>query len=179
MSAHAFLRAATSAAHDQVDALLSDYDLGDPANYGRFLGIQAAVFLPIEQALDAAGAAAVIPDWPDRRRGALLCEDIAALGIELPAPIEAPKFTTSDGILGGVYVLEGSRLGGSMLARSVGAGLPQRFLSGSPLRGGWKSLLSLLEHNLQSVVQREQAANSAIQTFGCFFRAASISEGIR
>ncbi len=179
MSAHAFLRAATRAAHNQVDALLSSYNLGDPADYGRFLGIQAAAFLPVEQALDDAGAAAVIPDWSDRRRGAQLREDIADLGIEPPASIEPPAFSTFDDVLGGAYVLEGSRLGGAMLARSVGAGLPQRFLSSSPLRGGWKTLILLLEHNLQSVVQRERAGNSAIKTFDCFFRAANISVGIR
>lgn len=172
MNAHAYLRSVTHLAHVELDARLSGFDLGKPADYTRFLTTQAAAFLPIEQALDEAGAAALVPNWTERRRGQSLRDDLAALAAATPPAIAAPCFTDPAEILGGVYVLEGSRLGGSILSRSIAPGLPQRFLTGSVIRGGWKSLILLLEHNLPSVVQRERAGNSAIMTFDCFFRAA-------
>lgn len=179
MSAHAYLRVATRAAHDQVDALLSGYDLADRDDYIRFLSAQAAAFLPVEHALEQAGAGALVPNWADRRRSAYLLGDLAELQIDPSSAIKAPEFVGADDILGGVYVLEGSRLGGAMLARAVGSGLPQRFLSGSTLGGGWKSLLALIEQKLPSIVQRERAGKSAIMTFDCFFRAASPSVDTR
>ena len=175
MSAHAYLRVATRSAHDQVDALLSGYDLADRDDYIRFLGAQAAAFLPVEQALDQADAASLIPDWAERQRSGQLLDDLAELGIDPPAGVQAPSFSTPAEVLGGVYVLEGSRLGGSMLARSIGPGLPRNFLDGGSMRGGWKSLLALLEQNLPSIVERERAGKSAIMTFDCFSRAASVS----
>lgn len=175
MSAHAYLRVATRAAHDQVDSLLSGFDLGDRANYARFLTVQAAAFLPIEQALEEAGAESVIADWPDRRRSLFLRDDLDALDAPFPPLVTPPLFTGSDDILGGLYVLEGSRLGGAMLSRSVGPGLPQRFLGAAQPTGGWKGLMTLLEQLLASDVQRERAGKSAIQTFNCFFRAATSS----
>ena len=175
MSAHAYLRVATRDAHDQVDSLLSGFDLGDRANYARFLTVQAAAFLPIEQALEEAGVEAVITDWPDRRRSSLLRDDLETLGAALPTLIAPPSFTGPDDILGGVYVLEGSRLGGAMLSRSVAPGLPHSFLGAAQPTGGWKGLIALLEQRLSSDVQRERAGKSAIQTFNCFFRAATSS----
>lgn len=175
MTAHAYLRVATRAAHDQVDSLLSGFDLGDRASYARFLSVQAAAFLPVEQALDKAGVEALVPDWPGRRRGHLLRDDLDALKVTVPHLMVAPPFADSNAMLGGLYVLEGSRLGGAMLSRSVGADLPQRFLGQAPPKGAWNGLIALLEQHLQSDVQREQAANSAILTFDCFFRSAASS----
>ncbi|MEO5640700.1 MAG: heme oxygenase, partial [Sphingomicrobium sp.] len=78
-----------------------------------------------------------------------------------------------DDLLGGLYVLEGSRLGGTMLARSVGPGLPQHFLGSAPPPGGWKGLITLLEQHLITDDQRQRAGRSAIRTFDCFFEAAT------
>ena len=165
----------TREAHDQVDGLLGGFDLGARPDYVRFLVTQAAAFLPVERALDRADASAIIPDWSERRRGDCLREDFADLGVAPDQPIDAPVFDSPETLLGGAYVLEGSRLGGKMLSRSIGGGLPQRFLAGPPLGGGWKALIALLERELPSPGQREIAGRSAIATFDCFFRAASVS----
>lgn len=175
MSAHAYLRVVTRAAHDQIDSLLSGFDLGDRARYAQFLTVQAAAFLPIEQALDEAGVKALVPDWLDRRRSHLLRDDLDSLNTAVPPIVTPPPFTSPDDIFGGLYVLEGSRLGGTMLSRSVGPGLPQRFLGAALPPGGWKGLIALLEQHLTSDVQRERAGKSAILAFDCFFRAATIS----
>lgn len=55
-SARFALRAATSEAHERLDALFSRFDLGDRADYSEFLLAQAGAFLPVGAALDRAGA---------------------------------------------------------------------------------------------------------------------------
>jgi heme oxygenase (biliverdin-IX-beta and delta-forming) len=166
------LRVATRAAHDRVDALFSGLDLADPADYRRFLTAQAAAYLPVEEALEARGAGALFPDWQDRRRADRLRADIKTLGLPIPAPIAEPVFETPAEVAGAAYVLEGSRLGGAMLARSVPAGLPHSFLV-SPQRGShWRDFLVQLERLLESPAQREAAVRGAAQTFDHFARAA-------
>ncbi|MEO7814386.1 MAG: biliverdin-producing heme oxygenase [Sphingomicrobium sp.] len=179
MSAHAYLRVATRAAHDQVDSHFSGFNLSDRSGYTRFLAAQAAAFLPIERALDEAGAEALVADWQHRRRSHLLRDDLAQLGAAIANPIAAPRFDSPEALLGAIYVLEGSRLGGTMLARSVGIGFPRRFLGAAAPHGGWKGFIALLEQHLVSHVQRERAGNSAILTFDCFFQAAASSLDVR
>lgn len=58
LSGRTALRDATGESHDRVDAVFSAIDLSNLTQYGRFLTAQAAAHLPVEQALDAAGAAA-------------------------------------------------------------------------------------------------------------------------
>lgn len=166
------LRVATRAAHDRVDALFSDLDLADPADYRRFLTAQAAAFLPVEEALDASGAAALFPDWPSRRRADHLRADLEALALPLPAPIAAPIFATPAEVAGAVYVLEGSRLGGAMLAKSVPAGLAHAFLAERHGGSHWREFLARLEQHLESHVQRQAAVKGAGQVFDYFARAA-------
>lgn len=166
------LRVATRAAHDRVDALFSALDLADPADYRRFLAAQAAAFLPLEAALDAAGVADLFPDWAARRRSALLLADLDVTGIMVPAPEAMPQFSTSAGVAGAAYVLEGSRLGGAVLARSVAPGLPHSFLAAPQQAGHWRSFLGRLELVLPSHVQRAEAVMGADQVFDIFARAA-------
>lgn len=173
------LRAATRGAHDRVDALFSDYDLSEPADYGHFLTAQAAAFLPVERALDAAGAADLFPDWTQRRRASLLSADLDELGIPLPAPVALPPYATPGAIAGAAYVLEGSRLGGAMLARSVGHRLPRRFLSSPTPPGHWRQFLARLEQVLETDVDRDHAFLSARQVFDLFASAASVPVKVR
>ena len=158
------LRVATRAAHDRVDALFSDLDLGDPADYRCFLTAQAAAFLPVEAALDAAGAAASFPDWPQRRRSDLLRADLKALGLAIPAA-RSVSFGSAPAVAGGAYVLEGSRLGGAVLACSVAPGLPCSFLTAPQSAGQWTKFLAALEQLLASCVHRQEAVAGA----GCVF----------
>ena len=63
MKARAFLRAQTADAHARVDAAFSRFDLASQEGYADFLAAQAAAFLPVEQALDEAGAEDLIADF--------------------------------------------------------------------------------------------------------------------
>ena len=174
MSAHSILRAATRAAHDRVDALFGDLDLTRPADYREFLTAQAAAFLPAEAALDAAGAARLFPGWGQTHRSHLLRADLEALGLAVPAPIAAPEMASVAAVAGAAYVLEGSRLGGAILARRVPANGSCRFLSATHPPGQWKVFLSRLELLLQTDVERRNAVTSAERMFGVFALAASL-----
>ncbi|HZG08078.1 MAG TPA: biliverdin-producing heme oxygenase [Allosphingosinicella sp.] len=168
MKARAALRAATAAEHDRVDALFSRLDLARRDDYRLFLLAQAAAFLPVEAALDKAGAQAVVFDWVERRRGHLLVQDLEALGGALPAPEPAPAYTDAAAIWGAVYVLEGSRLGGAMLRGGVAADAPLAFLTAPQPRGGWRKLLELLDDRLYETATIDAAIGAARRTFCCF-----------
>ncbi|WP_265570308.1 biliverdin-producing heme oxygenase [Sphingomicrobium nitratireducens] len=165
------MKAATQPLHDRLDAHFSGYDLGDEAQYRAFLLAHAAAFLPIEQALDEAGASRLWPEWTAMRRSEALVADLAELGADVPPAMAVPTFASDAEIAGATYVLEGSRLGGKLLDRTVGTHLPRRFLSHrSPL--AWRDFVAQLERFMPSSVERTRAATAAASVFGCFLDAA-------
>ena len=166
-TARGALRAATAAHHDRVDAVFSQLNLGDRDGYRRFLQAQAGAHLPVEAALTRAGAAMVVPDWPARQRSAALLADLAALGLDAPAATADIAFDDTAAVLGGIYVLEGSRLGGALLARGVPAHFPRAFLAPSD-SALWRRLLQIVEHTLISADARASAVQSASRVFMLF-----------
>lgn len=164
------LREATAAQHDAVDAAFGGYDLADRDDYRAFLMAQAAAFLPVEAAIDAAGGARVLADWPLRRRGAALVADLAALG-ETPVAAAPPALDDDAAVLGAIYVLEGSRLGGTMLARSIPADFPQAFLT-SPDDRRWRRLTDALDIALATPQHLSTSIAAARMVFALFDDAA-------
>lgn len=147
ITARAALRAATHDQHERVDRLFSHIRLDDRSDYGKFLGAQAAAHIPVEDALTEAGVASVVADWPTRQRADCLRADLATLGLMVPEPAGSIVFESEAALLGGLYVLEGSRLGGAMLKRLVPDDFPARFLGGVN-SAGWRSLLQMLDARL-------------------------------
>lgn len=166
-SARSALRAATAPFHDRVDAVFSKADLKTRAGYARFLAAQAAAHIPVEDALDRAGAARLIPDWTARRRADLLRADLAELGLATPVPAGDIAFADDAAVLGGAYVLEGSRLGGTLLHRSVGPDLPTRFLGGGD-SAAWRALLTVLDSRLSTPKIVAVATGAACDVFLLF-----------
>jgi heme oxygenase len=166
-SARAALRAATAAEHERVDRLFSGLDLANPADYRLFLLAQASAFLPVEAAIDKAGGKDVLPDWPDRRRGHLLGEDLRELGAK-PEPLPSPSLADPPSILGAIYVLEGSRLGGALLKRSLSETAPKRFLHAPQPAGSWRKLLEKLDLFLYRPDLLDKAVSAARDVFQRF-----------
>lgn len=161
------LRAATSTAHDRVDRLFSTFNLAQRADYGRFLQAQAAALLPLERALDL-GAAPDLPiDWRARQRSEHLLQDLDALGLDVPRHETLRPITEIAAALGTLYVLEGSRLGGALLKRSVPAEFPTAFLSPVPA-SSWRKFLEILENSLTTPDLRAAALSAAEQAFALF-----------
>lgn len=165
------LRTSTREDHDRVDAVFDRFDLADKADYTAFLRAHAEALLPVERALDEAGAETVLADWPERRRAYRLVQDLADLGERMtPTAGAAIDLGTPEAVLGALYVVEGSRLGGAMLAKRVPADLPRRYLAASdPAR--WRALVALIDETLVTTTQREEALNAARVVFGMFERA--------
>lgn len=172
------LRESTRPEHDRVDAAFAHFDLRDPADYGAFLMAQAAALLPIEAALTAAGAEDIVADWPDRQRAHLVLADLADLGLSPPQPSPAPRFVSAADILGALYVVEGSRLGGAMLVRRVPSHLPRRFLSDAD-SSRWRALIALIDVELDTPPSQAAALASARATFALFEAAARAQAGVR
>ncbi|KQS01847.1 hypothetical protein ASG11_13545 [Sphingomonas sp. Leaf357] len=163
------LRRETRDCHDRVDAIYSTFELSTRQGYGAFLATQAAAHVPCEAALDRARAERIVPDWPARRRAALLEQDLVGIGFPAPAFGIEPRFETAPAVLGAIYVLEGSRLGGAMLVRSVPTELPRSFL-GASVPGAWRFLMQLIDGRLRSdeeIGEAVVAARTVFELFEC------------
>lgn len=172
ISARFALKAATSEAHERLDSRLSLLDLARPRDYMAFLLAQAAAFLPVEAALEAAEVEGLIHDWPERRRSAALCSDLTTLGLTPPPPVAVPPIRGEAAVLGATYVLEGSRLGGAMLLRRVPDSMPKAFLgAGNPKL--WRAFVTDLDQRLSSPTDIVAASAAASSVFEAFASSAS------
>lgn len=168
------LRAATQPLHDRVDAAFGGFGLADAAGYRRFLHALALALPAVEAALAAVPG---LPAW--RPRTPLLAADLADLGEAMPAPLPftLPAGVAADGAAawGALYVSEGSRLGGAMMARSVLATLPSRYLAAAHLPGEWRSLRAAIDAAGEAGGARwvAGAKEGATATFALYERAAA------
>lgn len=168
MSAVQQLRAATAADHDAVDAAFGETDFADPAAYGRFLTAHALALPAVEKVLEG------IAGLPQRRpRAGLIESDLRALGLDVPPPLAMPAPDSEAAAFGMVYVIEGSRLGGGMLAKRVGPDLPIAYLSATHLPGEWRGFLSALEEKAEGEGWIERMVAAARATFDLYRRAAA------
>ncbi len=120
------LRTATAVEHEQVESTLG---LMDPQlDRDRLVEVLTrlhAFWTAAEAGLDAwarrSPADAVTVDWSRRRRASLFAADLRALGATPPdgGSPELPPVEDTDQALGRLYVLEGSTLGGTFIARHL------------------------------------------------------------
>lgn len=160
------LRADTTADHDKVDARYAGFDLSDRAAYGRFLAAHARALPGIEAAL---ATQAALP--ASRERTSLLAADLADLGEPMPRPFDF-GLATSDEAWGALYVIEGSRLGGAMLARRVPAEMPSRYLAAKHLSGEWRALLQAID---AAPIDAAEAVAGARRVFDLYLRGADVA----
>jgi heme oxygenase len=178
MAMHAvrqLLREATGACHKQVDAAFADFDLTDAGSYRAFLAAHARVLPAAEQAIGRTLWNGWMPRAP------ILLVDLAELGIDPPAAFSLPSMELSER-WGALYVLEGSRLGGVMLAGRVGSGLPVRYLSAGHGSGSWQAFQVALEAavpegGLEKTMWLDKAVVAATTIFGLFEQAAALELG--
>lgn len=117
-------------------------------------------------------AAAFGPEWQlaQRYRSHLILTDLARVGITTPPPLcpTLPPLHTVAQLLGALYVLEGSTLGGQVIRRQLAkADIPlQAYFTGYAERTGpmWKSFCQLLTEAARQEDQTE-IVRSAVLTF--------------
>jgi heme oxygenase len=178
-SAARFLRAATAQAHAQVEALPHMPELAAgtlaPSRYAQVLRCHLAILAPWERAhapwLDTLAA----HGWPYRRRAQALRHDLAALGLPADAGAgPAPRAEGGAQAWGMLYVVEGSMLGGRVIARQLRLQQPALapalayFDMGSADAGAWRQFQARLEAALPDPASRGQAAVGAAAMFAHF-----------
>lgn len=169
------LRLETRPYHDGVEANAFNQALTGgtvtAAQTAHFLARMYGFVQPYEAALRR-HAAAFGPEWQleQRYRAPFILEDLARLGYpaEPPRCPALPPLETRAQLLGAMYVLEGSTLGGQVIARQLAAaGIDGRTFFGSRAeRTGplWKQFTQLLEAAAASE-DADAIVASAILTF--------------
>lgn len=169
------LRDATAVAHRDLDAQLTSFDLTTVSGYRRFLQASAGALLPLEAALVEAGVARMFPDWPERSRSAAIAADLGRLDSAVQSTVSVPPLTRS-GVLGTMYVLEGSRLGAKFLLKTVADAADPRigeataYLGHGAGRRLWQSFLAKLE--AEQACEADEAIEAAGAAFAAFEQAA-------
>jgi heme oxygenase len=169
------LRDATSAAHRELDTQLSSFDLTVLSGYRRFLEASAGALLPLEAALVEAGVAKMFPDWPERVRSDAIAVDLERLGKEAHATVSVLPLTRS-GMIGTMYVLEGSRLGAKFLLKTVADAADPRIGEATAYLGHgagkrlWQSFLARLA--IEEACDEDEAIEAARSAFAAFEQAA-------
>ncbi len=178
------LRHATAAAHERlhevpVFAALAAGRL-DLAAYVSLLGRLYGFHDPFEAAIDLARPPGLQPaEW---RRAHLLQSDLAALGQsdaairQLPRhPVVGSQWTPARS-MGALYVIEGSTLGGRLLARQLDHLVPadgdcgRSFLLAGTDTGHvrWRDFCTALDRCGTDPASRAEMVAGAIETFRCF-----------
>jgi len=150
---------------------MSAFDLTVFSGYRRFLQASAGALLPLEAALVEAGIAKLFPDWPERARSAAITADLDRLGREAHATVSVAPLTRS-GMIGTMYVLEGSRLGAVFLLKTVADAADPRindataYLNHGAGKRFWQSFLAkLASEDLCDDLEVIAAACSAFAAF--------------
>ncbi|ANM11863.1 MULTISPECIES: biliverdin-producing heme oxygenase [unclassified Rhizobium] len=172
MSLRSVLRAQTADCHGEVDELFSTFDLSNRQQYRTFLRAHARVVPAAEDALEDAGIAHLLPDWPERRRTQLLLADIGELGDPLPQPLPPPALRNDAALWGALYVLEGSKLGGALLAKSVPDHLPGSYLRPQGPKGAIRIFMERLDAS--GIDDPAAAVSAARDVFGLFLKAGQL-----
>jgi heme oxygenase (biliverdin-IX-beta and delta-forming) len=181
------LRAATATTHERMHAhpgfeaaAAGTIELSD---YRRLLARLYGFHRPFE---DAARSAVDLfrmdLDLSARARSALLLADLQTIGLDSNAAVTLPlwrpsvRLVSKGSLLGALYVLEGSTLGGVQIARAlknrVGNGLGKAllFFVGRGERQGaiWRELLRELESLREDDEEAMRAEDAAVTTFKAF-----------
>ncbi|MCB9731997.1 MAG: biliverdin-producing heme oxygenase [Deltaproteobacteria bacterium] len=171
------LREATRTLHVDLESRLA---LGRPdagrAEYRAYAAAMIGWLEPLEARLWAA-------PWPDgvapearRDKARWLVEDLAALGVDaaqvarLPRATALPPLATEAERFGVAYVIEGSQLGGHVLARRLAGALAPhevRYLRGygEALGERWRALLGAMAASVTGGGALARAADAAVATF--------------
>jgi heme oxygenase len=170
------LRQATRRDHERLDHQLAAYDLETLTGYRRFLEINAAALLPLEDALEAGGVRELLPDWDLRARTDAILTDLAAIDGDVE-PLDRPQLDGRFALLGTLYVLEGSRLGAAYLVRNARRSADHRVRSATAYLGHgagqrlWAGFLTVLESHAGEFTGPDCLVEPARRAFDLFAEA--------
>ncbi|KFA30919.1 biliverdin-producing heme oxygenase [Xanthomonas vasicola] len=177
-SAALALRHATQDAHRLVEAVPLMQALGqgqiDSAAYAQILRRHHGLLAGFEAQLSDWLTTLVDNGWHYRRRVPALREDLRALGQQPDLPVALPSVADDAARWGMLYVIEGSQLGGRMIARSVRkqqpalAGALRYFELADDDPAGWRRFQAALDRRLDTPSARDAAIDGAQAMFAHF-----------
>jgi heme oxygenase len=147
-----------------VDAAFGGFDLRDVFAYRAFLTAHARALPGAEERMRRLSFAGMLPP-----RTPLLAADLAALGGVMPRRLPLPAGDDA-AAWGTLYVVEGSRLGGAMLARAVPAALPAAYLGAVHPPGQWRAIRAAIDRAGvgQDADFEDRMVAGALQTFALY-----------
>jgi heme oxygenase len=173
---HERLRSATAAAHRGLEAILGKSGcFASASGYRRYLQAVAPLYAALEATLDAAHAALLLPDWPRRRKRALIPAELRTGTPGEHLVLDPPSAWSAGDVFGALYVLEGATLRGAVLARrlrDLGA-LASRTAClldpyGSERGAMWRAFLERLEAVILTRQGEAALCPRAVATFALF-----------
>lgn len=179
-SCAASIKAATQSLHASTESALIPMlkKAASPEDYHQILLLFYRIFAPLEKRLQPWLTEASVPDLSRRRKANLLLQDLNAAGYTGPVPSlppALPSITSQEEAWGALYVLEGSTMGGAVIAKMLRAriDLPTeatRFFDayGPERETLWRRFLQALDANLSSDADVAAATEGARRTFHYF-----------
>lgn len=98
--------------------------------------------------------------------------DMATLDLVMPPPVAIVAFASDDEVWGAAYVIEGSKLGGAMLAKRVPGHFPSAYLSYQGPKGAMKAFMDRLDAAVP--IDSDRAIAAARSVFAAFRAAAEL-----
>lgn len=172
-AARFLLRDACGDIHARLDARLSRFNFSDRADYADMLARMSGPLSATESALSAGIAPVKFENWAGRLRAHALRADLEHLGAAFTQRFAAPIEDEAE-MFGALYVLEGSRLGGRVLARMAdesGDAMVRgatRYFRHAEREGHWRSFLDAMENSEAVRAAPKRTTQSALTTFEAF-----------
>lgn len=169
------LRQQTRPSHQRLERrLLAPPGLYDSERYGTYLLVLRGIWSVLQaRALLDADLLRHLPDLrKSLRKIDSLGRDLCDLGrplVELPQPALPPGWRSAE-LFGALYVMEGSQLGGPVLARkldALGLKLPTAYLLGgsATLSERWRAFCDALEGFATNAEARQGVCDGAVEMF--------------
>lgn len=145
-------------------------------DYARMLQRLYGFYAPLEALIQKQLTPELLPDLHRRARAEYLLRDIRDLGLlnpEFRICRELPPIDTAEQAIGALYVLEGSTLGGriiaGMLQKQLGDGVPTAYFNGYGEENGrmWQTCKDLLDKP-RTLEQQNAILEAAKATFITF-----------
>jgi heme oxygenase len=177
LSAREFLKSNTALLHrqveDQTDWMRDGFALYD---YKNLLSKLLSFYEGVEKDLNSRKDLPENLEWELRQKTKLLKNDLHALNLtssEIITNRHLPPMRTLAEVFGVLYVLEGSTMGGQMLAKhfikklGIDANSGGSFFSayGRETMPMWKKFIYSLDSHVITQLEKDEALNSAKKTF--------------
>lgn len=172
------MKAATREAHEVLDKFITGAaPFASRENFGKFVQTQYLFHRDLDAFFYNEKLDGMLPDLLGRRRLDFIKQDLADLGLDVPAPSAEPRFTKGGAFdlpeaMGWLYVVEGSNLGAAFLLKDAAKlGLNEEFgarhLAGAPEGRGlhWRTFTAALDEIALTEEEEERAVAAASDAF--------------